>query len=103
MPNGVDFFVLVFLFPGVVAGKCSGHQVVPGTAMTIKIFTIAHVPHQLMQQWLQHLRDFDTANPGCHFEVCIDGPPDATMQEMVQELQVTPNLTFQQIFERKRQ
>jgi hypothetical protein len=67
--------------------------------MTTKIFTCTHVPDALAQKWLQHLRDFDTANPGCHFEVGIDGP-DATTAEMVRMLHVEPGLTFTKIFQR---
>ena len=42
--------------------------------MTTTIFTRAHVPDSLSQKWLQHLRDFDAAHPGCHFEVWVDTP-----------------------------
>jgi hypothetical protein len=67
--------------------------------MSVKIFTVAHVPEELQQAWLQHLRDFDTAHPGCHFEVGLDGP-DTPLADMVRLLQVEPGLTFTQIFER---
>jgi hypothetical protein len=40
--------------------------------------------------------DFDTAHPGCHFEVGIDGP-EATSAERIR---VEPGLTFTKIFER---
>jgi hypothetical protein len=66
----------------------------------VKIFTIAHVPEELQPAWLQHLRDFDTAHPGCHFEVALDAP-DASLEEMVERLRVEPSLTFTKIFERK--
>lgn len=65
----------------------------------IKVFTVAHVPEELQQAWLQHLRDFDVAHPGCHFEVGIDGP-DEPMNEMIMRMQVEPNLSFTQVFER---
>ena len=68
---------------------------------TVKIFTIAHVPRELEQRWLQHLRDFDTAHPGCHFEVLADAP-DATFGEMIEMLRVNPGLSVMQIVERKR-
>jgi hypothetical protein len=67
---------------------------------TTKVFTVAHVPNELRQAWLQHLRDFDTAHPGCHFEVMADAP-DASVAEMVELLRVEPGLTFQEIIERK--
>jgi hypothetical protein len=65
-----------------------------------RIFTRANVPPELEKAWLQHLRDFDTAHPGCNFEVAIDGS-NLSMAEMIDRLQVEPALTFQQIFERK--
>jgi hypothetical protein len=64
-----------------------------------KIFTVAHVPEALSQAWLQHLRDFDTAHPGCHFEVGVDGP-NASTADMIKMLQVEPGLTFEKIFGR---
>lgn len=65
----------------------------------MKIFTVAHLPDDLQQLWLQHLRDFDTAHPGCHFEVGFDGP-DASIAEMMERMTVEPALTFTQIFEK---
>ena len=61
------------------------------------IFTRATLPEDLHQKWLQHLRDFDTAHPGCHFEVYVD-VPDASMADVVKLLQVKPGLTFEQFF-----
>lgn len=43
----------------------------------VKIFTVAHVPPALEQAWLQHLRDFDTAHAGCHFESYTLEPADS--------------------------
>lgn len=65
----------------------------------MKIFTVAHVPDELAQKWLQHLRDFDTANPGCHFEVMADAP-DKTFQEISEIMRINPELTFAQYFSR---
>jgi len=67
-----------------------------------KVFTIATMPQELAQAWLQHLRDFDVAHPGCHFEVGVEPPPDVTIAEAVEALQVDPALTFTQVFERAR-
>lgn len=67
--------------------------------MNVKIFTCAHLPEKLQQTWLQHLRDFDAAHPGCHFEVGIDGP-EATTAEMIKMIRVEPELTFTKIYER---
>lgn len=65
----------------------------------IKIFTVAHVPPGLAQAWMQHLRDFDTANADCHFEVMTEGP-DRPLQEIVQMMTVTPELKFSHFFKR---
>jgi hypothetical protein len=67
-----------------------------------KIFVRAEVPEPLVQRWLQHMRDFDSAHHGCHFEVAMDAPPDESLIEMVEKLRVNPELTFTQIFERSR-
>lgn len=65
-----------------------------------KVFTVAHIAADLEQAWLQHLRDFDTANPDCHFEVIAEAP-DATLSEMVGMLQVNPGLSVMQVISRK--
>lgn len=67
-----------------------------------KIFTIAHLPDDLMHAWLQHLRDFDTTHPGCHFEVCAD-LPDHSLPEMLELLRLNPDLTFAQLVTRGRE
>jgi hypothetical protein len=66
-----------------------------------KIFTLAHVPPALERAWLQHLRDFDIANPGCHFEVMAD-TPKATFSEILEMLRLNPALTFTEILKRER-
>jgi hypothetical protein len=71
----------------------------PDMTNRIKIFTVANVPEELQQEWLQHLRNFDTAHPNCHFEVGIDGP-DIPMREMIDRIRLSPGLTFEQIWER---
>jgi hypothetical protein len=65
-----------------------------------KIFIRAHLAPGLEQKWLQHVRDFDIANPGCHFEVMHD--TEVTLADAMEMLQITPGLTFMEIFERKR-
>jgi len=67
----------------------------------MKVFTIAHVPPSLERAWLQHLRDFDLANPGCHFEVIADAP-NATMSEIVDVLRINPGLPVVEVIERFR-
>jgi hypothetical protein len=64
------------------------------------IFTRATVPAELAQAWLQHLRDFDAAHPGCHFEVFADAMA-MTMAEVIEAMRVNPELTFRKIIERK--
>jgi hypothetical protein len=66
----------------------------------MKIFTVAHVPDELAQAWLQYLREFDTAHPGCHFEVGMDAP-GMPMAKIIELLQINPKLDFQAIFERE--
>jgi hypothetical protein len=69
--------------------------------MKTKIFTIAEVPVGLEHDWLQHLRDFDTAHPECHFVVASD-VPTKSMQEMIDMMKIEPALTFGQIFDMQR-
>jgi hypothetical protein len=59
----------------------------------MKIFTVANVPDGLQQKWLQHLRDFDVANPGCHFEVIADVHPDTPLEEVIEMLSLNPALS----------
>jgi hypothetical protein len=59
----------------------------------MRIFTIADVPPELANQWLQHLRDIEIAHPGCHFEVMTDAP-EHSLGEMIDMIRVDPELTF---------
>ena len=68
--------------------------------MTAKVFIRATVPADKVQALLQHVRDFDVANAGCHFEIGAD--VDRPLAEIVEMLKVNPGLTFTQVFERKR-
>jgi len=68
--------------------------------MKTKIFTLAQVPHELANAWLQHLRDFDNAHPDCHFEVFADVPDNVSMGEVVEMVKLHPTLTFTEIFRR---
>lgn len=70
--------------------------------MNVKIFTIAHMPEKLAHKWLQHLRDFDAANPDCHFEV-FNETPDVSMADALRMLKVEPGLTFTKIFARAKE
>lgn len=60
----------------------------------MKIATVADVPDHLAKAWLQHLRDFDTANPGCHFQVTAEAP-EMSVSEMINALRVEPKLPTQ--------
>jgi hypothetical protein len=64
------------------------------------IFMRAYIPGELEQTLLQHLRDFDVAHPGCHFEIMIDDS-GVSMEEAINRLRVDPELKFIQIFKRK--
>jgi hypothetical protein len=62
----------------------------------VKVFTVAHVPPALEKAWLQHLRDFDVAHPGCHFEVLAEAP-EQPMAEVIEMLRLDPALSFEQV------
>jgi hypothetical protein len=63
--------------------------------------TIASVPDHLGQAWLQHLRDFDSANADCHFEVVSDAP-ETSLAEIVDMLRINPAMKLIDVIERKR-
>lgn len=67
----------------------------------MKVFIIADVPDALGNAWLQHVREFDQAHPGCHFQVLADAP-DLSTEQMVEALRVDPELTFTEIIRRIR-
>jgi hypothetical protein len=69
--------------------------------MIRKIFTRAYVPDELSNAWFQHIRDFDVAHPGCHFEIMED-VPDLTLEQMMERVKLDPELTFTKIIERKK-
>lgn len=64
--------------------------------MISKIHCVAHVPPELRKAWLQHLRDFDIAHPGCHFEVSIWAPEDS-VEEMIDTLSLDPDLPIKHV------
>jgi hypothetical protein len=64
-----------------------------------EIRTTAYVHSGLEQKWLQHLRDFDSANPGCHFKVNV-ASPEATMEDVIDMLTIAPGLEVVEILSR---
>jgi len=48
-----------------------------------KVRVTAKLPARLHQEFLQHIRNFDIAHPGCHFEVGID-PPQMTLAKALE-------------------
>lgn len=66
----------------------------------VKIFTIANVPEELAQNWLQHLRDFDTAHPGCHFEA-LAVAPEMSNAAVAEALALDPPFKFFTVIKNK--
>lgn len=57
------------------------------------IHTKAVIPDELQQAWLQHLRDFDTAHPGCHFEVVAESE-SKTVGDLMRAVDIHPPLDW---------
>lgn len=68
--------------------------------MTVKINTVSFIPDELMNAWLQHLRDFDAAHPGCHFRITAEAP-DASLDAIVEALEIDPPLSHHQVIRRQ--
>jgi hypothetical protein len=65
---------------------------------TTTILTRSHLPStKLLQEFLQHVRDFDTANPGCHFEIAIE-VEDVPTDKAVEWLKLNPVLDLQVVY-----
>ena len=69
--------------------------------MTTTIYVKATVPDDLAQGWLQHLRDFDTAHPGCHFEVVVESETKS-VGDVMRTIDIHPALATQFFAQRKR-
>ena len=67
----------------------------------MKILAQCEIPDALANAWLQHLRNFDAAHPGCHFEVMIQSGRTVPVREMIETMKVYPELTIEEVFERK--
>lgn len=64
----------------------------------IVIFTIAHMPdEETGKRWLQHMRDFDTANDGCHFQVLANAP-DLNLDQVKEMLNISPGFDLRSVF-----
>lgn len=68
----------------------------------MKIVTHADVPDELAQLWLQHLRDFDAAHPGCHFSVGMETDAAIPIREMIEMLRIDPALGVIEVFARRK-
>ncbi|HEX8836754.1 MAG TPA: hypothetical protein VF748_07450 [Candidatus Acidoferrum sp.] len=67
-----------------------------------KICTVADVPPELVEAWVQHLRDFDAAHPGCHFRVVAKLPDEVSTREMMDMLdRIDPTLPYRRIVRRQ--
>jgi hypothetical protein len=67
--------------------------------MLVKIVIKADVPAEALNDWLQHVRDFDTAHPGCRFQASIDAL-DMPMDQAIEMLKIDP--PFGQLFKLKK-
>lgn len=61
----------------------------------------AIIDEDVAQKFMQHIRDFDTANPNCDFS-CRFVAPDTPMEKVKEWMTVTPPFPFQAIIPRKR-
>jgi hypothetical protein len=50
----------------------------------------AEMPSGLIGKFMQHIRDFDTQNPKCHFGITAWGGDDLTLEGMKKALDVDP-------------
>jgi len=66
-----------------------------------KFYIIADIPAGSEKQLLQHIRDFDSAHPGCHFKIIGDAP-DATIEEVTEMLRISPAFQLFDIIRRPR-
>jgi hypothetical protein len=64
------------------------------------IHTKAILPDEMVQAWLQHLRDFDTAHPGSHFEVTAESE-GKTVGDLMRSVDIHPPLEWQFTARRK--
>lgn len=65
------------------------------------VFVAANVPPELQKEFMQHVRNFDTAHPGCHFKIAVNAP-DMPLSAMIETLRLDPELASLKIFPRDR-
>jgi hypothetical protein len=65
----------------------------------MKILAQCDVPDELANAWLQHLRDFDAAHPGCHFEVMMTNDAIVPVADMIELLKVNPPIPLRAVYE----
>ena len=66
--------------------------------VTLQVALVADVSVELLQPFLQHIRDFDIKHPGCHFEIVGD-MQGVSVAEMLEKLRVNPNLKIVHVVE----
>ena len=66
----------------------------------ITIITTANLPDDDARAWLQYVRDFDVAHPGCHFKIDVDAPNMSTADALA-AVQIEPPLDFQMVVVKK--
>lgn len=67
-----------------------------------KVHTTATIPDDLVNTWLQHLRNFDATYPGCHFEVVVD-VANQTIIEAIEALRIEPKLVQTHAYLRRKE
>jgi len=48
------------------------------------IVSFADIPNELVEKWLQHVREFDATNPGCY--IVLHARTDRTSAEIIEIL-----------------
>jgi hypothetical protein len=65
-----------------------------------KLVIAATVPDTMLGEWLQHLRDFDAAHPGCHFSLVADAP-ELSLSEVEAVIDIDPPFAQRLVLKRK--
>lgn len=71
------------------------------TVKKAKMFIQAEIPAELWPALLQHIRDFDTAHPDCHFVMLSESEAEESIADISRRFRaVSPGFRFMQVFER---